>query len=286
MAFRFSLAPLLALTAFAASAGVIWLAHIEAGEMTLVRTPPLVKASTQPLKASPEDPGGSEVADLGGVADLLRDRDQPAETEERLLPKPEQPVTPADGDGQTAGSLTPRSDEARAALEALVSEVRGNRPANGDPGIGGPNPNEPVNFPSPSRPPETVAALEPATTLEPTTPRAVSLPASDPPALVDAQPAETEVALVTPSFEGSPDGRFRVQLAAVREEEDARRAWALFQEQLGPFVSGMQPFFERAETSNGVFYRVQIGPFAENIEADRLCVELKKQEVSCFVVSR
>ena len=62
---RFSLAPFLALLALAVSAGVIWLAHIEAREMTLDRHPPLVKASTVPLKRSPEDPGGRAVADLG-----------------------------------------------------------------------------------------------------------------------------------------------------------------------------------------------------------------------------
>ena len=98
--------------------------------------------------------------------------------------------------------------------------------------------------------------------------------------------SETDVASLSPSFEATTDGRYRVQLAAVREEEDAQKAWALFQEQLGPYISGLQPFFERADTSNGIFYRVQVGPFGETAEADRLCVELKKQNASCFVVTR
>lgn len=270
MGFRFSLAPLLALAVFAASAGVIWLAHIEAGEMTLDRRPPLVKAATAPLKRSPEDPGGSAVADLGGVGDLLRE--QPADAEERLLPRAEQPVTPAGGD-EASGRLA-----ARAALEALVSEIGTERPeGRGDAGVGGPNPDASVNFPSPSRPGSD------AGTTEPVTPRAVT--AGTEPA-ADDTPAETDVAAISPTFEADSDGRYRVQLAAVREEEDARRAWSLFQTQLGPFISGLRPFFERAETSNGVFYRVQVGPFGETAEADRLCVELKKQNASCFVVTR
>lgn len=275
MGFRFSLAPLLAFAAFATSAGVVWLAHIEAGEMTVGRTPPLVKASNQPLKRSPDDPGGRDIADLGGVGDLLRD--QPAETEERLLPRQEQPVSPADrANAGDPSSLAPGSAKARAALEALVSEVRGGRPSNGIAGVGGPNPDAAVNFPSPSRPPGSA---------EPVTPRNVSSPGRDT-GTADDQPAETEVAALSPAFEGDPGGRFRVQLAAVRAEEDAQRAWELFQQQLGPFIAGLKPFFERAETSNGVFYRVQIGPFGETADADRLCVELKKQSASCFVVSR
>ena len=272
--FRFSVAPLLALLVFAMSIGIIWLAHIEAGEMTAYREPPLVKASTAPLKRSPDDPGGSTVADLGGVRDLLRD--QPETAEERLLPRTERPRAPADGD---AAPDTSGSRDAREALEALVSEARRGDAARagGDAGIGGPNPDEPVNFPSPSRP---TAAVEEGTPVSPFTSDRETRSAS-----VD-QPRGTDVAIASPTFATDADGRYRVQLAAVRAEEDAKRAWALFQEQLGPFIVGLQPFFERAETDNGVFYRVQVGPFGETSEADRLCVELKKQDASCFVVSR
>jgi cell division septation protein DedD len=83
------------------------------------------------------------------------------------------------------------------------------------------------------------------------------------------------------------EDRFRVQLAAVREETDARRAWDLFTEDLGPILSDdVQPFFERAETGNGVFYRLQIGPFATQQAADSLCAELKQRNASCFVIRR
>jgi len=259
--------------------GVIWLAHIEAGEMTLDRHPPLVKASTKPLKRSPEDPGGRAVADLGGVGDLLRD--QPAEAEERLLPRAEQPVTPTEG-GVGAGAEPDAETrlEARVALEALVSEIRGDQPSDGDSGAGGPNSESSVNFPSPSKPAGS------AETDQPVTPRAVTPVTSVASTAADAQPAETTVASISPTFEAATVGRYRVQLAAVRAEEDAKRAWSIFQQQLEPFIGGLRPFFERAETSNGIFYRVQVGPFAESAEADRLCVELKKQKASCFVVSR
>jgi SPOR domain len=82
------------------------------------------------------------------------------------------------------------------------------------------------------------------------------------------------------------DDRFRVQVAAVREEVDARRAWDLFVADLGPVLREVQPFFERAETANGIFYRVQIGRFATQQAAESLCEELKQRNASCFVIRR
>lgn len=280
LGFRFSLAPLLALLVFSISGGIIWLAHIEAGEMTVDRGPPLVKAAATPIKRSPEDPGGDAVASLGGVGDLLSG--QPLEAEEHLLPRAEKAVPPVAGDNRTAAQATndPQADSS-AALNALLAEVRNGTIAERL-GSGGPNPNGPVTFPSPPRP-----------VTSSSTDRA-SIPAPEPSAAqnvqsrssVVVQPDDQIVAATSPVFEAAANGRYRVQLAAVRDEEDAQRAWDVFQQQIGPFISGMEPFFERAETSNGIFYRLQVGPFDGNGEADRLCNELKKQDVSCFVVSR
>jgi len=272
--FRASFAPLLAVLVFAVCAGIIWLAHIEAGEMTDDRRPPLVKASAIPLKRSPEDPGGRAVADLGGVGDLLRE--QPAEAEEQLLPRTELPVSPSDGDDGGAASGRGAGTEAQVALEALVAEIRRDEPPEREANSDAPRPDIPVNDPSASR--STDAGTAPSSVASPSE-------RDDGPA-VEEQPVETDIATASPVIAANTDGRFRVQLAAVRGEEDAKRAWSAFQQQLGSIVTGLQPFFERAETGNGIFYRVQVGPFAETTEADRLCVELKKQNASCFVVSR
>lgn len=276
MGLRFSLAPLLALTVAAVCGGVVWLAHIEAGEMTALQGPPLVKAAATPIKRAPDDPGGSVVASLGGVGDLLND--QPSEPEESLLPRAEQPVTPSEGtpaDGQNLNS---------APLDALLAEVRNGALANGAAadGTGGPNPDLPVTFPSPPRPvvssgtENAAPAVRPDATPQTGANRSATVEQAD----------QAVVAAASSVFRTAAEGRFRVQLAAVRDEADAQRAWDIFQQQIGPFVSGLEPFFERAETSNGVFYRLQVGPFGDDSEAGRLCVELKKQDVSCFVVSR
>ncbi len=241
--------------------------------MTPDRQPPLVKAASVPLKRSPEDPGGRAVAELGGVRDLLRE--EPSEAEEQLLPGPEQPVSPSDRDDAGAsseGSDNGEGTNARDALEALVAEIQSDQPGSDEAAPDTADPETAID----------VTALSDVGT-DQSTASGAAQPAED---NQEAPAVETATAAPAPIFSASEDGRFRVQLAAVRGEEDAKRAWNTFQQQLGPFITGLQPFFERAETSNGVFFRVQVGPFAETNEADRLCVELKKQNASCFVVTR
>ena len=288
------------LAVFASSAAIIWFAYGESGELSAVNEPVLVKAPSTPLKVAPDDPGGSTIAELGGIGDLLSD--EPAVREERLLPRPEQPLTPGDaaGVGSTLPSPgpAPASDDAgaglapdaqergraRAALEALVSEIRSGTPSSSTSGVGTPSA-ELSSSPEPTSNERvaTRAGSGGETPLQPADSSALS--SSDTTETAALDPARPVVDGDT--FASSVSvGRFRVQLAAVRSEDDAKRAWALFQDELGGLVGGLTPFFERAETANGIFYRVQVGSFDESDEADALCVELKKLNASCFVVSR
>jgi cell division septation protein DedD len=84
----------------------------------------------------------------------------------------------------------------------------------------------------------------------------------------------------------APDGAYRIQLAAVRGQADAQRAWQMVMGDLGSVLAGIEPIFERAETANGVFYRVQVGPFASQEAAEGLCEQLKQRNASCFVIRR
>lgn len=107
-----------------------------------------------------------------------------------------------------------------------------------------------------------------------------------PPAPASSSGAVAAIAPADPGEAGRTSGRgFRVQLAAVRQQDDAPRAWAGLVERLGSLVSEHQPVYERAETANGVFYRIQLGPFASEQTANRLCVEVQRRNASCFVVA-
>jgi cell division septation protein DedD len=129
--------------------------------------------------------------------------------------------------------------------------------------------------PAPPPEPEPTLAPEPTATPEPT-PTPAGVPSTD--LRVIPGPGETRVA--------ATDATYRIQLAAVRNEADARRAWGLFQNSMGDVVGGLDPIIERADTANGTFYRVQVGPFANLAAAESLCEQLKQRNASCFVIRR
>lgn len=122
--------------------------------------------------------------------------------------------------------------------------------------------------------------------------RPARAPTAAAPAAAQPRGASTRTAAATvaqaaaPRPPIAPGGDFRIQLAAVRGEADARRAWQLFMADLGPVLADVEPIFERAETANGVFYRVQVGPFATQEAAEGLCEQLKQRNASCFVIRR
>jgi hypothetical protein len=111
------------------------------------------------------------------------------------------------------------------------------------------------------------------------TPTPQAEPVAAPPAVAALAPADAA------GRQRSSDATYRVQLAAVRAQDDARRAWEDLVLRWGTLVADYKPFYERAETANGVFTRIQLGPFASEQSAERLCVEVQRQNASCFVVA-
>ncbi len=83
-----------------------------------------------------------------------------------------------------------------------------------------------------------------------------------------------------------PNHQFRVQIAAMRNKAGAQSTWIRLQSSFGPIMANMNAHFERAETTNGIFYRIQIGQFQTRDQARDLCAQLKKRDVSCFVIDR
>jgi hypothetical protein len=210
--------------------------------------------------------------------------------------------------------------EAEAALDRLLAEVTAmseNSDGSAAPapaaarqqaGIEPPAPPPAAAAPEPAPAPAATAAAPAApATPAPATPEPAPTPAETAPVvpLPDVRPAgappaapatpaapsdATEVAAVDPAAvlrpPIAPDGAYRIQLAAVRGQADAQRAWQMFMGDLGSVLAGIEPIFERAETANGVFYRVQVGPFASQEAAEGLCEQLKQRNASCFVIRR
>jgi hypothetical protein len=262
--------------------------------------PPEVAATTPaPAETAPADEQQAAVeaepAPPAGATPRLSDEQQTA-----LLGEPEPPLSEPE---PPASEPAPSREEAEATLDALLAEVTelnerqppepepapaetaraepvAPRPAPAD--EVGPAVAPPAPQPAPTALPPLLPPGAEVTPIErerrpPTNGPAATRPGVPPP-VVEPAPERTNLAAL--------DGDYRIQLAAVREEADARRAWDLFLVDLGPVLSGLQPFIERADTANGVFYRVQIGPFASLQEAESLCDELKQRNASCFVIRR
>ena len=236
---------------------------------------------------------------------------EPADTSQSAAP-----AEPADTSQSAAAPPASEgsSPEAEAALDRLLAEVTAMSEEADAPveTAAAPAADQESIEPPVARQEEPAAApappSAPAETAAPGTPVAAPAPADRAPPLPEVRPAvattpepapapevrpgSSEIATATPPQAPPPrvpiaaDGDFRIQLAAVRGEADAQRAWQLFMGDLGPVLADVEPIFERADTANGVFYRVQIGPFASQEAAESLCEQLKRRNASCFVIRR
>ncbi len=252
---------------FAAFALVVWLAYGDSGPRVTTGEPPLIRASTTPFKVPPDDPGGRQVEDLGAVGNLLGEQ-PPAPGPERLLPPPEEPLRPAlaaaapeaIGTGAAAPAPTPAGQPVAAAAAAV--------------------PEAPAAPELAARSAGGIGTVPIAATAD------GGLPAKPAPAEQQLAKLTPPAAAAKPAASAAGAGRYRVQLAAVREQADAERAWSSFQRDFAGVLGSFTPFYERADTDNGVFFRVQVGPFADSAKADQICAELKQRNASCFVISR
>jgi len=74
------------------------------------------------------------------------------------------------------------------------------------------------------------------------------------------------------------------QLAAFRSESDARAYWRGAIQSHGGIFEGLRASFPRVDLGeNGIFYRVHVGPFADEAAAARFCREAGSVSLACFV---
>jgi hypothetical protein len=114
-------------------------------------------------------------------------------------------------------------------------------------------------------------------------------PQGSPPA--DSSPAHPKLAS-TASRPVSPPvnspaataaGSFFVQIAAQKSEEDAQTTFRAMQAKYPGQLGGRQLVIRRKDLDKGVFYGVQVGPFASREDAVQLCESLKSAGGSCMI---
>jgi cell division septation protein DedD len=94
---------------------------------------------------------------------------------------------------------------------------------------------------------------------------------------------ERETATLAPT---RPEGRFSVQLAMVRSQNEATTLAAKIRRDYAAAFPSREPEIDQTVVGNmGSFYRVRVGPFATQNEGQQACAKLKGSGLDCMVVT-
>lgn len=249
----------IALVAVTVFAGMIGYTYMNRGDGA-GGVAPLIKADPRPMKTAPDKPGGMVVPHQDKeIYGKLGHEGAPQQTAriERLLPPPETPMA------------RPRPPEAPPPLEPQIPPAPQVAPPPGAVEVTQPPPPQPQ--PPTSRP--SAAPAQPAA------------PAAPPASVARAAPPAAATAAASAAVAPAAGGRYRVQLAAVRSNEDAGREWEKMRrahpDLLGPLALNVV----RADLGDrGTFYRIQAGPFSDEASAKELCRRLSEKKMGCLVV--
>jgi hypothetical protein len=122
-------------------------------------------------------------------------------------------------------------------------------------------------------------------------PGPAALPGTPPPPAIAPDRTGASVAAPTearPAPSAAPiagkSGAIRVQLASVRTPEEARAEWARLKRDNADLLGHLSAVAVRADLADqGIYYRIEAGPFDDAAAAARLCGALKRRNFGCFV---
>jgi len=231
---------------------------------------PLLKPNG-PMKVAPDSPGGTQIPhkDISIYQSLNEDGKE--SKVERILPPPEQPMTPP------------------AAPPAATVENSRVRSADTAPGAAPPAP--PPVIASPETP--SARSLIPPSTPPTAAPKDQQLALNAPTGKkAEAKPAAREVRAAPvkpapapePKVASLPPGTYKVQIGSVSSEEQATRLWKIQSGKSGGLLTKLSMNIEKTVIKGKSYYRIQAGPLRDADSARKLCDALKQHQIGCFVV--
>ncbi len=102
------------------------------------------------------------------------------------------------------------------------------------------------------------------------------------PPAAETRTAGPEAPPVVRSTVPSSRPRYRVQVAAVRNQADAQQYWREVLQRL-PSLKDVLPIYDRRRINDQTYVRVWIGSFGSRREADAYCLKLQQRGQECFV---
>jgi len=252
-----SLRRILAVTAGLAVLGVLaavlWSTNSSAPDGQADANVPIIRADAEPYRVPPEEPGGMAVPNKDSTIfnTLKGEKNQQAKVE-NLFEDQEKPVRKEEVFAATEQPTTPAPEAAK----ALASKM----PDKAQPKI------------------ESVASAPVET---PAAPPIDVAPKAEP-----AKPATAAAAKMAQAIQPAAGGNFFVQMASVKSEAEAKKAWPKYQAQYSG-LSNLPLRVQKADLgAKGTYYRIQGGPLAE-ADARQLCSSINAQKSgSCVVAKR
>jgi hypothetical protein len=309
---------LVVMLAVAGFFGLAWYAYRNGGDTVDEKDVELIKAEKTPVKEAPANPGGMQIPNQDKTVYGLISGKTEKPVVERILPAPEEPL-PRTGDTQTWMSDTLKNKNAAGDESAKPTAPA----ASDDTDTNTPAPKEQFNpaklravTPSVPVTQTQVATAAPASAAPtaPVTPvPAATAPAPKPAAIVPAPaPAAAPIKSATPAADkkpandsddadndddkkpaakpeakptaATPPAGTRVQLGAYKSQGEAESNWNKIARQFEDDVKGKQHYVVRADLgSKGVYYRLQMAPFASSADAEQFCLDFVSAGQGCIV---
>jgi len=131
---------------------------------------------------------------------------------------------------------------------------------------------------APSAPSTAPAQSAPAATAAPQQQAAATTAAPKAP----AKPAPAKEPAAAAPAKSVPAGPVRLQLASLRTPEAAKEEWSRLKREHPELLGRLTAVAVKADLGDkGVWYRVQTQSFDNTAAAERLCADLKKQNIGC-----
>ena len=241
---------------------------------------PLLKPNG-PMKVAPENPGGTKIPHQEMTVYQSPSEKNEAGQVERILPPPEQPMTPPvtpPAAAEPSGSESSRVRSADTVRGAPAETATPKTPDTVLPPLGAPAPRALV--PAPKGP--QVALATPKVPSRDV--RAAEVKPVDRPAAPAAK-AEPAPKAETPQVAAIPPGAYRVQLGSVSSEGQASKFWSAQRDKNDDLLGKLALNVEKATVGGKTYYRIQAGPLRDADSARSLCDQLKRRQVGCIIVN-
>lgn len=247
---------------------------------------PVVRASEDPLRIQPENPGGREADHQGfAVNDVVSDGTASPSAQTLILAPDPQELTVDDapfgelplGEAEeaeipTIGEATTEAEQREAVLglaDQLIAEQQEETPE--------PSENEAI----------LAAVLEASNTAD-----ATGAPSSSPfPRLrpvisttATAAPSSPSLPVTDVAASDVPDGSRLVQLGAFQSEAVAQSEWERMSNLFPGYLDDKSRVIQQAESGGKIFYRLRAMGFEDIDDARRFCAAFKSRNVDCVPV--